>query len=447
MARMRPVPGTGDRSTDRPATPGPRAPVGGTHRRRPRRPPPAEPLLAVAVVQGAALAVLVAWHGSPVWQAARVLMVAGVTATAAWALARGAPWLRGVAALVIGTGGTCAGIGIGAAHLMKDGFSVTAALGLVILVAGLILLISGAVMLTRLAHRWWRLLALPAALAMVAFVLIPLAMAIYATNVPPTKLGAATPASRGYAYADVTFRTADGVRLSGWYIPSANGAAVALLHGAGSTRSDVLPQAAVLAEHGYGVLLFDSRGHGASGGDAMELGWYGDSDIRAAVSFLSRRPDVHTGRIAVAGMSMGGEEAIGAAASDSRIRAVVAEGALYRVPGDLSWLSREYGVRGGIQEAITWLTCSAASLLTNARPPGTLRAAVVTAAPRPVLLIAAGKVHDEIVGDRLIRNASTATVRLWIVPGATHTGGLAAHPREWEARVTGFLDQALGAGR
>jgi pimeloyl-ACP methyl ester carboxylesterase len=32
----------------------------------------------------------------------------------------------------------------------------------------------------------------------------------------------------------------------------------------------------VLAEHGYGVLLFDARGHGLSEGTAMDFGWYGD---------------------------------------------------------------------------------------------------------------------------------------------------------------------------
>ena len=110
-----------------------------------------------------------------------------------------------------------------------------------------------------------------------------------------------------------------------------NHAAVVLLHGAGSTRSSVLDHAVVLANHGYGVLLFDARGHGRSGGRAMDFGWYGDKDVTAAVSFLQTRPDVDDDLIAAVGLSMGGEEAIGAAASDRRIRAVVAEGATHRV--------------------------------------------------------------------------------------------------------------------
>ncbi|WP_130511824.1 serine aminopeptidase domain-containing protein [Krasilnikovia cinnamomea] len=71
---------------------------------------------------------------------------------------------------------------------------------------------------------------------------------------------------------DVIMSTSDGARLSGWYVPVVNGAALVLRHGAGSTRTDTLPQAAVLARHGYGLLLVDARGHGHSGGRGMDLG-------------------------------------------------------------------------------------------------------------------------------------------------------------------------------
>jgi dipeptidyl aminopeptidase/acylaminoacyl peptidase len=116
----------------------------------------------------------------------------------------------------------------------------------------------------------------------------------------------------------VALRTADGVRLSAWYVPPRNGAAVVLLPGAGSTRTAVLGQAAVLARHGYGALLVDSRGHGRSGGHAMDFGWWGGRDITAAVSYLTRQPGVQPGKIAVLGLSMGGEQAIAALATQPR---------------------------------------------------------------------------------------------------------------------------------
>ena len=55
---------------------------------------------------------------------------------------------------------------------------------------------------------------------------------------------------------------------------------------------------------------------------------------------LTHRQEVDPDRIGAVGLSMGGEEALGAAASDLRIRAVVAEGALWRGSMDAGWLPR-----------------------------------------------------------------------------------------------------------
>ncbi|MFB0535557.1 MAG: hypothetical protein ACETWR_11305, partial [Anaerolineae bacterium] len=65
-----------------------------------------------------------------------------------------------------------------------------------------------------------------------------------------------TPAERGLSFEPVTFTSTDGLRLAGWYIPSRNGATIILCHGLGTNRADMLPQAVLLAEHGYGSLLF-----------------------------------------------------------------------------------------------------------------------------------------------------------------------------------------------
>jgi uncharacterized protein len=68
----------------------------------------------------------------------------------------------------------------------------------------------------------------------------------------------------------------------------------------------------------------------------MDFGWHGELDIAGAVTFLAQQRDVDPGRIAVVGMSMGGEEATGAVGTDQRIAAVVAEGATARTSADTS---------------------------------------------------------------------------------------------------------------
>lgn len=353
----------------------------------------------------------------------------------------------GVLAFVLGLILMPVGIGLGLPHVAKTGLQPLAVAGLLALVGGLVLLVVGGVSLVR-ARRGWRRYAIRVPTLLVAVVLATavLGQAVALTNVPPTAVGTATPADHGLTYRDVAFTTLDGVTLSGWYVPSRTGAAVALLHGAGSTRSAVLDHAVVLAGNGLGVLLFDARGHGRSGGTAMDAGWYGDEDVRGAISFLADQPDVDPSWIGAVGLSMGGEEAIGALAADSRLRAVVAEGATNRVPGDKAWLSEVYGWRGAITEPVDWLVYTVADLLTEGSQPTTLRSAVAAAPETPVLLIAAGSVPDELNAARHIQAGSPDSVQIWVAPNAGHVGALGAHPAEWQERVSTFLDAALGGG-
>ena len=417
---------------------------------RPMRPPTTRSRSDVALrrlaVAGTAMAAvgtgLVVMDGSLGWAFVRVVVIAAVALGIVETARRGSRRALAASAVAVGLIVTPAAGAITLSYVGASGVTTRALAGPVAAAGGIVLLGTGATLAVLCASGWRRLLAVPAALVLVYLAAFPVVTAVYATNVGRPELGAETPGDRGLASVDVSLTTTDGVQLSGWYIPSTNGAAVVLAHGASSTRSAVLAHAVVLAHHGYGVLLYDARGMGRSGGRAMNLGWYGDADIRAALDHLDTRADV-AGRIAVVGESMGGEEAIGAMASDTRIKAVVAEGATNRVAGDWSWLDEEYGWRGRLQQGVQWLTERATDVLTDARPPITLRAAVAAARPRPVLLVAAGDVRDEQTAARSIQAASPDTVTVWVAAGAGHTGGLRTQPLEWERRVTGFLDAAL----
>jgi uncharacterized protein len=407
----------------------------------PSRPRSQVVLPAVMAAEGIAFAVLAGLDGSAVWQVARVLVILAVTALAVWFTGRSGRAGRGTAALLLGIAGTVTGAGVGSAHLAKAGLDVAAVLAAIVLVTGLVLLIWGAAALIRATPGWWRLLAIPAALALLQFVLMPLTFAVNATSRPPGTLGTGTPAQYGLTYQDVAFRTADGVRLSAWYIPARNGAAVVLLPGAGSTRTAVLGQAAVLARHGYGALLVDGRGHGRSGGHSMDFGWWGGRDLAAAVSFLAAQPGIGAGKIAVLGESMGGEGALAAAGSDSRIRAVVAEGAEGQQYADRGWQPND--ITGIIDRGWQWVQYTAAGLLSGAPRPVPIRDGIRAAAPRPVLIIAGGAAVHEPVAARWFQAASPATVQVWMVPRAGHTQGLATAPGAWETHVISFLNTAL----
>ncbi len=395
------------------------------------------------LMAGAGAGFVVGHEGSLPWQMVRVAVVAGLSWLVFVIIDRGTRRERAGVAFATGCISVAVGVGIGVPYLVKTGVTPTTIAGLAVVAGGVVLLGFGAAELMRATQRWWRPLVVPALVVAIVVALWTLGQAVAATNVPRTSVGSVTPADHGLSYRDVEFLTADGFQLSGWYVPSTNGSALVLMHGAGSTRSGVLHQADILAAHGFGVLLFDARGHGRSGGRAMDFGWYGDEDTSAAVSFLATQPDVDDKRIGAVGMSMGAEQAIGAAAADPRIRAVVAEGATNRVAGDKAWQSEAFGWRGAVQERMDWLTYGIADVLTAADPPMTLRNAVATAAPRPVLLIAGGAVENEPLAARYIQSGSPQTVELWVAPDTAHTAALATHPAEWEQRVTTFLTATL----
>jgi hypothetical protein len=120
----------------------------------------------LVAAEGTALAVLAGLDGSPVWRVVRVLVVIAVAVVGVWFTRRAGRPGRGAAALVAGIVGTVTGAGVASAHLAKAGLDTAAVLAGIVLLTGLILLIWGAVALVRAAPGWWRLLAVPAAIAL-----------------------------------------------------------------------------------------------------------------------------------------------------------------------------------------------------------------------------------------------------------------------------------------
>jgi pimeloyl-ACP methyl ester carboxylesterase len=390
----------------------------------------------IAVAVG--LAFIVARDGTTGWRLVRFAVVAAL-GLGAWRIVRGR---RALVSFAVAALAVPVGIGFAVPHLAKTGMGLPSIAGLLVLGGGLWSLARA---LRAIVHGRRRAVGVPLAAAAFVGVLVlvwTLGQAVAATNVPEIALGTRTPADAGFTARAVTFAASDGVRLSGWYAPSQNGAAVMLLHGAGSTRTAVLDHAAVLAGRGFGVLLFDARGHGRSEGRAMDFGWFGDRDIAGAVAFVKRQADVE-GRIGILGLSMGGEEAIGAAATIGDLDAVVAEGATNRVAADKAWLSDAFGARGAVSQRIESLTYAFTDVLTSASPPISLRAAVADAAPRPMLLIAASSVPDEARAPRHNQAGAPGPVDVWNAPGTAHTGALRTQRAEWERRVPAFFEAAL----
>ena len=117
---------------------------------------------------------------------------------------------------------------------------------------------------------------------------------------------------------DVTFETADGLRLAGWFVPAPPGGpadrvgrarpAVLVCNGNGGDRSMRAPLAAALSRMGLAVLLFDYRGYGGNPGHPTEEGLA--ADARAALGYLAARPEVDPERVIYFGESLGAAVAL-----------------------------------------------------------------------------------------------------------------------------------------
>jgi predicted alpha/beta hydrolase len=331
--------------------------------------------------------------------------------------------------------------GIEALHYTKEvGASGDDFTGLLSIPAGLLLIGLSAVTLwksrRRDDRRWWRYtrrLLLAAGAFIVAYMVLYMVAISYVithaarAHVPAANLGA--------PYEDVAFTTSDGLTLEGWYIRSQNGAAVISFPGRAGSQS----RAKMLADHGYGVLLFDRRGEGKSEGDPNILGWQGERDIHAAVNFLQQQPDVDPERIGGIGLSVGGEMMIEAAAESDELKAIVSEGGSGRSYRD------DLANGSPVDQVIGMgVFTAAASLFTSDLPPADLKGLVPKIGDRPVFFIYGekGQPTEKPANEGFYEEAK-GYKEIWEVPGSGHMKGIEAQPEEYERRVVGFFDRAL----
>jgi fermentation-respiration switch protein FrsA (DUF1100 family) len=252
-----------------------------------------------------------------------------------------------------------------------------------------------------------------------------------------------TPAAYGLAYEDVLITSSDAIELVGWYIPSQNGALVMAQHGYKNNRAEMLSEAAMLAKHGYGVLVTTVRAHDYSDGEQISFGVREMDDLEAWYQYLLERGDVDADRIGMLGNSYGGALVIQYAAQNSAIKAVVAHSAFSSLedtvgtsvshfanvprfpfaPLIVFWAEREAGFTAADIDTTAWVS---------------------QLSPRPIMLMQGGA--DTSIspdsGERLFAAAGEPKY-LWYEPELGHVMFDGARPEEFESRVVGFYDSYL----
>jgi len=245
-----------------------------------------------------------------------------------------------------------------------------------------------------------------------------------------------TPKNVGLDYRDVAF-TADGLRLSGWFIPAREPRrpVVLVAHGFNANKENFLVPVVLVNQLGYDALLFDFRAHGASGGRASTFGLEEAADVKAAHDWIRR---THPGRPVYAlAYSMGASATVHAAAAHGLFERRVLDSTF----GDLERVARATLLRpfGPLARPLWnvgrfWGWVWTGADVDRHRPERVIRAL----ADRPLLLIHGTR-------DRLIPHTETlrlyeATGRraeLWLVPDGDHVQTV-DHP-EYRDRLRAFF--------
>lgn len=238
---------------------------------------------------------------------------------------------------------------------------------------------------------------------------------------------------REIPYQGVELKTRDGITLSAWYTPPQNGAVILVAHGYNDNRPESIY--AMFAEQGYGVLAWDFRAHGSSGGEVATFGDNEQLDVEAALSFVLAQEDVE--HVGAWGGSMGAATVILAAAHHSDLEAVVADSAYPTLEDVL----RSNIPVGFLQPLVLfWSETHTGTKMDDVRPVDEIG----KISPRAVFVIDGwdGGAIEMNAPYRLFEAAADPK-EIWVEEGVPHLGMQAHNPRKYENKVVGFFDAYL----
>ena len=253
----------------------------------------------------------------------------------------------------------------------------------------------------------------------------------------PTDAVYSTPDQYNLSHEPVTFTSADGTALSGWFLPAVGRAkgTVVHCHGNAQNMTSHWQFAEFLPRRGFNLFVFDYRGYGRSEGSPDRQGTV--EDARAAVDYVLGRDDVDPGRVGLFGQSLGGAVATVVAAGDQRVRGLVLDSTFTSYRDEAAHALRA--------NPVTWLCAWPLSrlLIRSGLDPMDYIARI---APRPALLV-----HG--TGDRVVPHEMSRELaeqagepkELWLVDGARHTASIYRAGETYKRKVCALFEKAFAA--
>lgn len=249
-------------------------------------------------------------------------------------------------------------------------------------------------------------------------------------------------AALGLSAEVVSFPADDGLILRGWFFPTEDpdAPAVIYVHGSGASPLEGLSLVTPLHDAGYQVLLFSYRNHGLSDKNWIEgisFGARESKDVDSAVRYLHDVRGIE--RIALQGFSMGATSALLSAARNPEVAAVIAEAPYTSF--DQVWAANGRPVPG----IFVTLSRILVEKIRDFRAEDIEPVAVISRiAPRPVLLIH-GKADNYIPWEQSLAlyRAAKAPKSLWLADSAGHGNVRKLYPDTFTSTVLAFYERAF----
>jgi fermentation-respiration switch protein FrsA (DUF1100 family) len=234
-------------------------------------------------------------------------------------------------------------------------------------------------------------------------------------------------------YQSVDLLTDDGIHLAAWYTPAQNGVVILLAHGYGEKRPEWVYE--LLAKKKFGVLAWDARAHGQSGGEISTIGYLEVLDVKAALKYVLDQPGVK--HVGAWGGSMGAATLIRAAAEFPQIEAVFADSSFTSLDDEVNYLV-PYPL---INPLAKFIAQTETGIRLDAVDP---LADIARISPRPVYIVQgkADMVAPPDAGEKLF-NAAHEPRFLWEKENVSHMQMYLDNPRRYQRRLVDFFDEWL----
>lgn len=233
-------------------------------------------------------------------------------------------------------------------------------------------------------------------------------------------------------HEEINFKSADGVKLSGWFIPNnKTKAAIIVMHGYPADKANLLGIAEFLAKD-FNVFLFDFRNFGKSEGKYTTAGYLEKNDLLGAINYLEKEKNIT--KLGLYGFSLGG--AVALMTNHDNIKVIVTDSAYAKLSNIVEHMYRIFFI---LKYPLAYLTKLYGILFLKINIDDVSPADSIKNMSIPILIIHAERDSQIPVSEAYLLHESNKKSELWVVEKADHGMPHSINPERYEDRVIKFF--------